>query len=247
MRNIPDGLVRMDFLISNKDIFVARYNNFFLVHAENAPARIRPLWVEQVRDPTCDDNARLVPLHGRYRVQLLNILAVRHCRLQNLSVVRLELGFFLLTVVCCGNGQGPCECAMPSSDLDGRFASNASSKEFTQFFCGEAVQAVAHAEQKPFLRRRIFKNLSRNYSEPAVVIQQQARNVSHARSVGEVHVHGAYCCRTAYAAITLSRRVRRALTVIRCLGLAKNAARLTVMFELSNLWMVRRKILGAQG
>ena len=30
-------------------------------------------------------------------------------------------------------------------------------------------------------------------------------------------------------------------------GLAKNTARLTMMFALSNLWMARRQILGAQG
>lgn len=34
---------------------------------------------------------------------------------------------------------------------------------------------------------------------------------------------------------------------VRYRGLAKNTARLTMMFALSNLWMARRKLLGAQG
>lgn len=34
---------------------------------------------------------------------------------------------------------------------------------------------------------------------------------------------------------------------VRYRGLAKNTARLTMLFALSNLWMVRRQMLGAQG
>ena len=34
---------------------------------------------------------------------------------------------------------------------------------------------------------------------------------------------------------------------VRCRGLAKNTARLTMLFALSNLWMARRQLLGAQG
>jgi IS5 family transposase len=34
---------------------------------------------------------------------------------------------------------------------------------------------------------------------------------------------------------------------VRYRGLAKNNARLTMLFALSNLWMVRRQLLGAQG
>lgn len=34
---------------------------------------------------------------------------------------------------------------------------------------------------------------------------------------------------------------------VRYLGLAKNMARLTMLFALSNLWMARRRVLGAQG
>jgi IS5 family transposase len=34
---------------------------------------------------------------------------------------------------------------------------------------------------------------------------------------------------------------------VRYRGLAKNTARLTMLFALSNLWMVRRQILAAQG
>ncbi|PAM93539.1 hypothetical protein B4N84_17395 [Flavobacterium sp. IR1] len=34
---------------------------------------------------------------------------------------------------------------------------------------------------------------------------------------------------------------------VRYRGLAKNTARLTMLFAMSNLWMVRRQLLGAQG
>jgi IS5 family transposase len=34
---------------------------------------------------------------------------------------------------------------------------------------------------------------------------------------------------------------------VRYRGLAKNTARLTMLFALSNLWMVRRRLMGAQG
>ena len=34
---------------------------------------------------------------------------------------------------------------------------------------------------------------------------------------------------------------------VRYRGLAKNTARLTMLFALGNVWMARRKILGAQG
>lgn len=34
---------------------------------------------------------------------------------------------------------------------------------------------------------------------------------------------------------------------VRYRGLAKNTARLTMLFALSNLWMVRRQVLGARG
>jgi IS5 family transposase len=33
----------------------------------------------------------------------------------------------------------------------------------------------------------------------------------------------------------------------RCRGLAKNTARLTLLFALSNLWMARRQVLGTRG
>jgi IS5 family transposase len=34
---------------------------------------------------------------------------------------------------------------------------------------------------------------------------------------------------------------------VRYRGLAKNTARLTMLFALSNLWMARRQLLGARG
>lgn len=76
MRDAPNGLVRMDLLIANEDVFVARCNELFLVYAEHTPARIRSIRIEQMRDPARDNNVRPVPLHGRYRVHLLNMLAV---------------------------------------------------------------------------------------------------------------------------------------------------------------------------
>ena len=36
-------------------------------------------------------------------------------------------------------------------------------------------------------------------------------------------------------------------TKVRYRGLAKNTARLTMLFALGNLWMARRQLLGAQG
>ena len=81
------------------------------------------------------------------------MVVIRHGRLPNLLVMRLDHGFFLLTVVCCGNREGFSEHAMPSANLDGCLALNASSQEVAQFFSGEAVYAVAHAEHKAFLRR----------------------------------------------------------------------------------------------
>lgn len=186
----------MDLLIANEDVFVARCNKPCLVHAEHAPSSIRPVRIEQVRDPASDDNGRPVPLHGRDRIQLLNVLPVGHGRLSNLPVMRLDRGLFLLAVVCCRNGEGSCERTMPSADLNGCLALDTSSKEIAQLFSGEAIQAVAHAEHKPFLRRGAFKGSSGDHTKPPVAIQQQARYVSHARGVGEIHVHGVHCYRT---------------------------------------------------